>query len=174
MAILALLFTMSLALVANARPGGGAERGGWGKGPHGPGHGLCRMLKAPELGLNDDQQAQIQPLCEAMPERTKPLFEEIDRVREEVHAEMTKDVVDMTLVGSLHQQIAALRTEMAGVHVELRQHLRELLSPEQIATLKEMREKRRAKRGSRERRGGHGCGGEACDGGAKPGPGGGS
>lgn len=166
-AILTLLLTMSFALTANARPGEGAKRGGRGKG--GPGHGLCRMLKAPELALNDDQQAQIQPLCEAMRERAKPLFEEIGRLREEVHAEMKKDTVDMDLIGALHQQIAALRTEMAGAHVELRQQLREILDDSQLATLKELRKQRGAKRGLRGRRGGPGCGGEGCDSAEKPG-----
>jgi periplasmic protein CpxP/Spy len=175
LSLVALLLTMSFSLAANAQTrGNGQGRGqgqgygqgngqgngqGYGKGARGPGHGLCRALRGPAIALSAEQAAQVQPLCEAMPDRVKPLIDEIEAVRTEVRAEMKKDAVDLGVVGGLHQQIAALRTEMASVHLELREQLRGILTPEQITKLQELREQRRGKRGGRGHRGGPGGGG---------------
>jgi Spy/CpxP family protein refolding chaperone len=165
--LLALMLTLSFALGANARPGGKGR--GFGKGERGPRGGPCHMLKKADIGLTEDQQAQLQPICDAMPERMKPLFEEIGRLREEIRAEMKKDEVDLNLVGALHQQIASVKTEMAGLRVETRNQLRGILDTEQLAKLEELKEKRRARRGSRGRHGGPGGGFGGDEAGSGPG-----
>ncbi len=168
--LLTMSLTLSLAFAVQARPGG---RGGpgMGKGKGGPGGGLCRMLKKADLGLSEEQEAALQPICVAMPERVKPIREAMHELRDEIRAEMEKDEVDLATVGALHQQIAALKTDMAALRVETRAQLREILDAEQLSTLKALKEKRRERRRSRRVRGGPGGGFGRDQGGGSDAPG---
>ena len=149
---------LTVTVPALARPGKadrGEEPRGFGRhGPGGPGFGLCRLLKAPELGLTDEQSARLKPLCVAQREKMGSLLQSQRDLRDEVRAELEKDAPDLERVASLNQQVAALHTEMARQHVALRQSVRGELTEQQAAALKRLADQPPAERDRT--RGGHG------------------
>jgi len=151
---------------ALARPGQGGGPGGgpgWGHaGPGGPGFALCRALKAPEVGVTDEQAARLRPLCKAQRQRTDELFEGLDDLRDAARVELEKDQPDLDRVGALHQQMATLHTELARQHVSLRDAARGILTAEQLATLKRLHDERGPKQGLHRGGPGRGPGGADC------------
>lgn len=161
--MLVVLGVSTAAWAGPGRKGGGDGDGpGWGHGgPGGHGLGLCKMLRDPELGVTDEQAARLKPLCLAQREQGHTLFQSMGDLHEAVRAELEKDAPDFDRVGALHQQMAALKTDLVKQHVALRTQVRGILTAEQLAKLKTMRDARPGRHGRGDGpQDGHGCGGD--------------
>lgn len=146
---IAMLVVLGVSMSAMARPGkqqGGCDGDGprAGRGGHGgPGFGLCFALRDPALGVTEAQSDQLKPLCRAERDKTSALLDSRSDLRDAVRAELEKDAPDFDRVASLHQQMATLKTELARQHVALRTQVRAILTAEQVAKLRDLRDARR-------------------------------
>jgi len=161
---LVLVLGMTMATAAGAQPfgPGGKGRGGGegaGFGPrHGPGPGICGILRAPDAGLSDEQRAAIQPICEAHRERARTLFEDLGALREQVEAVVEADAVDLAQVQELHARMAEVKTALVKERVETRAAVLGQLTEEQRAQAAQKRAEMKQRRGKGKRGKGAGQG----------------
>ncbi len=114
---------------------------------HGGAHKMQRIAK--KLGLTEAQQAEIKTLREAQKEEHKALREEMKAFREKMKALDTSSA-------DYDSQVAALADEKANFERKrfiqksaARQAFMNVLTEEQRATLKTMKEERKNRRGKR-------------------------
>ena len=111
-------------------------------GPHG---NPCMMLKnhAKEIGLTDEQLAQIEKLCTEAEKAMIALRAKVDTLHVDMRNEMEKDNPDRDVVFKLHDEIHTLKGELGKLRLTLMLDIKDLLTPEQRAKCKELREQKR-------------------------------
>ena len=122
-------------------PGGGPgmpgmRRGGPMGGPmgFGPGFGM--------LDLTDDQKAQLKQIAQSHREEFRTAGEKVGAAREGMRALMEADTIDENAIRAKSQEIAAAEAEIMILNAKVRQQSLQVLTSEQQAKLKEMRDKR--------------------------------
>ncbi|MEM8642198.1 MAG: Spy/CpxP family protein refolding chaperone [Cyanobacteria bacterium P01_G01_bin.54] len=119
-------------------------------GRKGDGKGGDRLERlAEELGLTDDQRAQMQ----AMREETRELIQGVltPEQRAEVEAAVAGGENPRRAMRNLELS-EAQRAQMQDIKASRRAQIENILTPEQLAQLEEMRESRQGERGEREAR----------------------
>lgn len=138
---------------AGPAPEGAPGHHAFGRGHHGGGHGflagrgferLARFLE-----LSDEQRAQAQAIHQATREQAQPIFEESRALRGELHALLDQPAPSATAVGEKVLALDANRDELRQLHESTRARFQALLTPEQLAKLEDLHERRGERRGRR-------------------------
>lgn len=141
---------LSTALLATCALVGSAAAGGrfGGHGPHGdPGRLLDEHADA--LGLDEQTLEDLEQLFAASREQVGPIRDELHDEREHLHQLVSGADPDLDAVMDKLEEIGALETELRQLHLGTWLTARALLTPEQHALLRELREDRRERRHSR-------------------------
>lgn len=100
-----------------------------------------------KLDLDDDTRTSVRALIDARRERTRDARKELKAAHTQMYEMLQADQPDEAQVLAQVERIGALRTALHKQRMQTMLRVRALLSPEQRATLLEMFEKRRGKRG---------------------------
>jgi len=157
--VAALLAFASLPAALFAQPPGrGGGPGGMGPGhfgPHagGPGsmeQGLSRL--ADHLGLTPEQRESIAAIRgsfrDTLATQRQATFELRQSLEEKVHGE----TFDETVIREAAQQLAQAQADLAVTEAQMFQQIRQVLTPEQLAHLDEMRQVRQERMDARRER----------------------
>jgi len=134
-------------------PGFGGPPPGGGPGMRGPG-GPMMMGIGPELrllDLSDDQKAQLKQIAESHRDEFRAAGEKVRAAREGMDALMDADQIDENAIRAKSQAIAAAEADVMILNAKVRQQSMQVLTSEQVAKLKELREQHQG--GPRQRRG---------------------
>jgi len=122
-------------------PGGGPgmpgmRRGGPMGGPmgFGPGFGM--------LDLTDDQKAQLKQIAESHRDEFRAAGEKARAAHEGMRALIESDSIDENAIRAKSQEVAAAEAEIMILNAKVRQQSLQVLTSEQQAKLKEMRDRR--------------------------------
>jgi protein CpxP len=137
LAVVALTF--SLAVVAQARSGGGKGRG----------DGIEKILR--HADLTEDQRTQLEALRDEHRAEIKPLRQELKAKREQFHQLWTAEVIDENAIWALDEEMAPLRQQMHRERLDLRIQAMHVLTPEQRLQIGEAVEKKMAQKRFRKR-----------------------
>jgi Spy/CpxP family protein refolding chaperone len=155
----ALTFALVLAAgvaVAEHHEGGrsGRDAHKWG---HGNSHTSSVLKHADELGLDDATRAKIREITDAARESGKERREKTRALDDDMRDLMAQDTPDEAAIMAAADRLGALSTEARKAKISSSLKVRALLSPEQSAQLKQIREARHGRRHD-------GKGHEGCDG----------
>jgi len=116
------------------------------------GHGMKRMIK--KLDLTEAQQAELKTLREEQKAASAPLREEMKALRTEMKALDTSSADYDGQVAAIADKKANLTRQTFILKSSARQKFQAVLTAEQLATMKEMKENRKGK--GKGKRGGKG------------------
>lgn len=120
------------------------------RGHHGPPVGTMIDHHAEALGLDEETREAVREIVEASHEEGEALRREAEAARGALHELMEQEPVDRDAVLDQVERVGDLRTESKKHRIETLLDIRELLTPEQRATLKDtMSEMHRSFRGGR-------------------------
>jgi Spy/CpxP family protein refolding chaperone len=105
-------------------------------GPGGPGFG---PRLAEELGLSDDQKAQLEALRGKQRETLRPLMESARQAHEAFQAALDADRPDATAIGQAALVMKAAETKLRAAHDAAFEEMKAILTPEQAAKLEQAR-----------------------------------
>ncbi|CAK8717539.1 MAG: hypothetical protein D3917_07120 [Candidatus Electrothrix sp. AX5] len=152
-AVLAGLLTVSfLPMTANAcRKGGGqgqgsgcAMKGGQNGKQFGGALGVWKNAQAvKDLGLNDEQVHKLKEADFAAREKQLALRAEMNSLQLKMEQAFSTDKVDEAAVRNLSKKIATVKGQMIEQRTETKLIMNKLLTPEQIAKLKTLRQGRK-------------------------------
>jgi Spy/CpxP family protein refolding chaperone len=136
---MALAATLALATIAVARaqdpdmpPPPGPEPHGWFvPGPGGPGRGPHGGRFAEELGLTDDQKAQMESLRKKNQETLKPLADAAREAHEAFRAAMDGDNPDPAAVGQAALAMRSAEKALRAAHEASFEQMKSILTQEQ-------------------------------------------
>lgn len=133
--------------------GPGIGRRGRGRGPMGPGapgaRGLHFALR--NLNLSESQAAEIRAIFEAERDQVGASHEQMRTLGAELHEQIENDPYDEESVRAKAAALASLRVEMAVMRARQVGQVRDLLTPEQLDQLEQMKDNRKAFRDERHR-----------------------
>jgi Spy/CpxP family protein refolding chaperone len=109
-------------------------------GPGGPGFGP-RM--AEELGLSDDQKAQLEALRAKQRETLRPLMESARQAHEAFQTALDADRPDATAIGQAALVMKAAEKKLRAAHDAAFEEMKAILTPEQAAKLEQARAQRK-------------------------------
>lgn len=124
-------------------PEGKGMRGGPGgpmRGPGGPGAAFGPEFRY--LGLSEDQQAQLRKIREARQAEFRQAGEKVRTAREGLRALVQADTLDEAAVRAKSAEVAAAEAEVAILNAKVQQESLQILTAEQQAKLKELRNSR--------------------------------
>jgi periplasmic protein CpxP/Spy len=104
--------------------------------PKGPG------LPLAQLGLTDDQRQQIAALVRQNRTAARPLMQRARAARASLRAAMAAEPVDDSLIRAKSAEAAAIEADLAIAQAHLRADVFALLTPEQQAKARELRNRR--------------------------------
>ena len=117
-----------------ARPPHGREFGPGG--PGGPGFG---PRLAEELGLSDDQKAQLEALRGKQREALRPLMESARQAHETFQTALDAESADATAIGQAALAMKAAEKKLRAAHDAAFEEMKAILTPEQAAKLEQAR-----------------------------------
>ena len=109
-----------------------------GMGAGGPLAGL--RLRAGQLGLTDDQKAQLKAIVQSHLDEWKALADKARQARGALDAAVTADVPDEATIRQLSAALAAVQADMAVARAKARAEVFHMLTPEQQAKAKQMQQ----------------------------------
>lgn len=133
--VLALIF--SSAIVSAQPPWARGGQGGPGQG--GPGGGNMEDRFARLLSLTDAQKTQIKNLREQAQTASKPYFEQIKPITEQMQKLIEAPAFDEAAARTLAAKMAQVQTEIHIIQAKTEAAIYQLLTPEQRAKLAELR-----------------------------------
>ena len=134
---MALAATLALATMAVARaqgpdtPPGPEPHGSFMPGPGGPGHGPHGARFAEELGLTDDQKAQMESLHKKNQETLKPLAEAAREAHEAFRKALEADNPDASAVGQAALAMRSAEKALRTAHEAAFEQMKSILTQEQ-------------------------------------------
>jgi Spy/CpxP family protein refolding chaperone len=96
------------------------------------------------LNLTDDQQVQLRKIREARQAEFKAAGEKLGAAREGMRALIDADTINESAIRAKSAEVAAAEAEVAILNAKVRQESLQILTSEQQAKLKELREARGA------------------------------
>jgi Spy/CpxP family protein refolding chaperone len=124
------------------------------------GPGIGERLRGPRggvgpefrfLNLSEDQQAQLRKIREARQNEFKATGEKLRAAREGMRQLLTADSINESAIRSKAAEVAAAEAEVAILNARVRQEALQILTADQQAKLKELRESRSTR--TKQRRG---------------------
>ncbi len=126
--------------IANAQPPG-PRGGGFGGGPQ------IEERFTRVLDLTDAQKTQIKALREQAQTATKPYFEQIKPLREEMEKLIAAPAFDEAAARAIAQKMAQAQIEIHLIQAKTQAAISQVFTPEQKAKLEEMRKARQERGG---------------------------
>lgn len=117
-----------------AGPPHGREFGPGGPGGPGFGPGL-----AEDLGLSDDQKAQLEALRGKQREALRPLMESARQAHETFQTALDAESADATAIGQAALAMKAAEKKLRAAHDAAFEEMKAILTPEQVAKLEQGR-----------------------------------
>lgn len=156
--LLAAITTAALAAAHGPGFGPGPGRLG-GPGPcHGPeagfGEGFWAGRMVERLGLSDEQRDRIRAIHEGYRDAAEPLMETLKSARQELGEQIHADLFDETAIRASAGRVAAAEADLAVLRARIASDVHQVLTPEQLAEARELRERMHDFAG--DRHGGHG------------------
>jgi Spy/CpxP family protein refolding chaperone len=102
---------------------------------------------AAALGLTDQQKAEIKQMRAEMKEDTAPIRKQLKERRQELHKLWSADRPSAKKIIAKHAEMDPLRAEMRAYRVRLRIAMRDVLTADQLKRWKELKGKRKGRRG---------------------------
>src|SRR5438874_12917097 len=109
--------------------------------PHGHGPGFGPRF-AEELGLTDDQKAQMEAIHNKTMEAARPLMESAHQAREAFQQALEADNADPATVGRAAIAMHAAEKKLHAAHEAAMDQFKALLTPEKRQKLDQMKERR--------------------------------
>ena len=141
------------ALPAAHAQGPGGPPPGRERGRFGPGHGPLGPRFAEELGLSEDQKAQLEALRKKNEESLKPLADAAHEAHEAFRQALESDSPDATAVGQKALAMHSAEKALRAAHEATFEQLKSILTEEQRAKFEAARERRGPHHGKRGRQG---------------------
>lgn len=98
-----------------------------------------------KLGLTDAQKAQAKAIFKANRAVVKPIFASMKTERKNLHALIHADTVDEAAIRAETAKIAGIQADLNVSRAKIGVQFRAILTPEQLATLKALKQKWQAK-----------------------------
>jgi Spy/CpxP family protein refolding chaperone len=117
----------------------GAPRHGRELGPGGPGGPGFGPRLAEELGLSDEQKAQLEAMFGKQREALRPLMENARQAHEAFQAALDAENADATAIGQAALAMKAAEGKLRAAHDAAFEELKAILTPEQAAKLEQER-----------------------------------
>lgn len=136
-------------------PGGGPGPGMRMRGPGGPGGPMGPMGFGPgfrELDLSDDQKAQLKSIAESHRDEFRAAGEKARAAHEGMRALMEADTIDEAAIRAKSVEVGAAEADVMILNAKVRHESLQVLTSEQQAKLKEMRDARPGPGGPRLRK----------------------
>ncbi|WP_224981169.1 Spy/CpxP family protein refolding chaperone [Geomonas agri] len=115
------------------------------------GHRGMFMKMAKELGLSDQQKHEARAIFESGRAKNAPLFASLRHERHELQALVRSGSADESAIRTQAARVAALQADVAVQRAAQNRQFIALLTPEQAAKFKALREARREGRGRHDR-----------------------
>jgi Spy/CpxP family protein refolding chaperone len=136
---------------------------GWGRGPHGPGEPGERHMERvlEQLDLTEEQRAELEQKLPQFRETIQPSMERLREARSGLTDLIHADQLDEVAIRQAAAEMAEIEGDVAVARARHYQELRQILTPEQLEELQQMRrqmDQRRGPRGRRPHGGGYGHG----------------
>ena len=129
----------SFASIALANDDGGD---GWHFGKH---HQQNFKKIAKKLGLTDAQKAQAKTIFQANKEIVKPIYANLRIERKALQALIHADTIDEAAIRAESAKVAAIQADLNVNRAKIGAQFRAILTPDQLTTLKTLREKHHKK-----------------------------
>lgn len=113
-----------------------------GRGPGGPGGPMGFGAGFRGLDLTDDQQAQLKQIADSHREEFQAAGEKARTAHEGMRALMEADTIDEAAIRAKSADVAAAGAEVMILNAKVRKESLQVLSSEQLAKLKELRDQR--------------------------------
>jgi Spy/CpxP family protein refolding chaperone len=147
-----LLAGLALAFPAHAR----RDRGDWG------GSGGWIERHAEELGLDEAKLAEIRAILDASRAQADGIHDEHRAARKAMHDLLDQDEPDRAAVMKQAEVLGEIEVRKHKHRLETMLKIREMLTPEQRAQLRTLKDEMRERRGERGKCGGHRHHGDEC------------
>lgn len=138
---------------AAAQPPGrgrwGPGMGGW-RGPMGPGFGLGLALG--RLGVTPEQRQQIRTIVQSHQQEFQALAERRRTAQQALQAAMTADPLDEAAIRSASAALAEVQADAAVLRAKVQREVFAVLTPEQQAKARALREEARTRLQQRQQR----------------------
>ena len=118
---------------------------GGGDGPGGP--GLLRELIGEHLGLSDQQREEIHALMESHRDEADTLHGDLAEAREALADATHSDELDEAAIRAAAARVAEREVEAIVFRARVTQEIKSVLTPEQQAELRQLRQRRQELRG---------------------------
>jgi Spy/CpxP family protein refolding chaperone len=126
---------------------------GWGRGPHGPGEpGERHMERVLErLDLTEEQRAELEQKLPQFRETIQPSMERLREARASMNDLIHAEQLDEGAIRQAAAEVAEIEADVAVARAQHFQEMRQILTPEQLEELQQMRKQRGERRGPRGR-----------------------
>ena len=132
--------------------GGPPPGGRGGPGMRGPGGPMGLGLPLGQLDLTDDQKAQIKSITESHRDEFRAAGEKARAAHEGMQALVEGDSIDESAIRAKSAEVAAAEADVMILNAKARKEAMQVLTSEQLAKLKELRESHQGPRGRRGQR----------------------
>lgn len=112
-----------------------------GSGPEGRFEPLLRL--ASRLGLTDTQKAEMKKVAQSHRDEWKALAQRAVTARQALHQAVTAEPIDDAAIRQRSGDVAAVEADMAVARAHARSEMLKVLTPQQQAQMKEMKDRRR-------------------------------
>jgi len=139
---------------------------GWGHGPHGSGEPGERHMQRvfDQLDLTEEQRAELDQKLPQFREAIQPSMDRLREARTVLADVIHADQFDEGAVRQAAADVAEIEADLAVARAEHFREMRQILTPEQLDELQQMR----GRMGERRGRGGHGSHGHGYGPGGQP------
>lgn len=127
---------------ADARGGRGAAWGARGQAGMSRGLGLQVLAVAEEIGLSEEQISRLKDIRKSAPGKIMPKNQALMEARLEYQDLMADANADSKALRQAHQRVLDAQAQVKAAAFDLRLEVRDVLTPEQRAEVKEMLKKR--------------------------------
>ncbi len=117
---------------------------------HGRGERM-RGFIAEQIGLTDQQKAQIKQIRENHKDSIKPLVQDLRAKKQELRQSFEGDVYNETLAAQKISEMSGVKAKLIGERIKVRKEILAVLTPEQKIKLDQLKEQFKSRRGERMR-----------------------
>jgi protein CpxP len=132
--------------------GGPPPGGRGGPGMRGPGGPMGFGPGFRQLDLSDDQKAQLKSIAESHRDEFRAAGEKARAAHDGMQALIEADAIDEAAIRAKSTEIAAAEADVMILNARVRKESMQVLTPEQLAKLKELRDSHEGPRGRRGQR----------------------
>lgn len=108
-----------------------------------------RAFLAEQLGLSDDQKAQIKQIRLNHKDSVKPLVQELRAKQKELRSSFDGDNYNETLAAQKIAEMSGVKARLIGEKIKLKKEILAVLTTEQKTKLEQLKEQFKARRGEK-------------------------